>query len=90
MRQKIIDIVARHSFMDCMHDGHYTVTYDTDDQTMPYRVYRHWTEFTDHGISKRKKQITKCSDYASVTWLLYLLTTNQVYPDQLERREKKV
>ena len=63
MRNKIIDITARPSFRDCHHDGRYTVIYDTDDKVNPYRIYRHWTEFTDHGIRKHKKQITKCSDY---------------------------
>lgn len=78
MRTKIVEVNVSTGYMDCGHTGHYTVIYDNEATTNPYRVYTYWSEFTDHGVTKHRKLVQRYGDFSSALLCIWQITTNQI------------
>ena len=53
------------------HKAQYEVIHDDSDNVNPFRIYYLWTESTDSGLKRRRKQIRKYADLASCLFFLW-------------------
>ena len=53
------------------HKAQYEVIHDDSDKTNPFRVYYLWTELTDSGLKRRRKQLEKYADLADCLYYLW-------------------
>ena len=76
------------------HKAQYEVIYDDSDKTNPFRVYYLWSELTDSGLKRRRKQLEKYADLASCLFYLYddvcrnstITTDNGIIKETFRRR----
>ena len=78
MKKKVVDISYG--------PAQYEVIYDDSTEINPFRVYFRWTELTDCGLKKRRKQVERYAELADCLFYIWD-EVNRNYRKPLSERE---